>query len=94
MTGNEILTLPMEPNDSGATTIGGYLRELLHQLWREGEGFNGKRPFGNSGWENDLHCALVKGGAVEGVLDAEGAIEEIDEFAADDAIDEAINAMG
>lgn len=93
MNGTEILALPMEPNDSGADTIAGYLRELLHQLFREGEGFSGKRPFGNSGWEHDLQCALVKGGAVEGTLDPEGFIDTIDDFAFDDCIAEAIDAL-
>ena len=41
-----------------------YLCALLKTLWREGEGFSGKRPFGNSGWDYDLIDALVSGGCV------------------------------
>ena len=35
-----------------------YLCALLAQLWSEGAGFSGKRPFGNSGWEWDILDAL------------------------------------
>ena len=63
----EILALPMQPNDANAPTILAYLKELLRKLWQEGEGFSGKRPFGNSGWEDDLLLALLKGDAISGV---------------------------
>lgn len=49
-------------------TIREYLHKLLETLWIEGEGFSSKRPFGNSGWENDLIIPLVKAGFVEGKL--------------------------
>ena len=49
-TPQEILALPMEENDGAAENIGQYFASLLHTLWIEGEGFSGKRPFGNSGW--------------------------------------------
>lgn len=52
-------------------TIGSYLKELLLTLWSEGEGFSGKRPFGNSGWEHDLYAPLVKYGVVKGFYDSE-----------------------
>lgn len=64
MTGQEILALPMEENDSGATTVRGYLKALVTELWSEGESFSGKRPFGNSGWEYELYRPLVKAGLV------------------------------
>lgn len=64
MTGREILDLPMQDNDSGASTIRGYLKELLAELWREQEGFSGKRPFGNSGWTWDMLIALGKAGLI------------------------------
>ena len=47
-------------------TVREYLHKLLETLWIEGEGFSSKRPFGNSGWENDLIIPLVKAGFVEG----------------------------
>ena len=84
MTPFEILALPMQHNDAEAATIGDYLKALLRELWRRGEGFSGKRPFGNSGWEHELYRALIAGGAVNGTLDAD----------ADDAILGAIDALG
>jgi hypothetical protein len=58
VTPKEILALPLFANDAGAETVRDYLRELLFTLWREGEGFCGKRPFGNSGWERELLSSL------------------------------------
>ena len=46
-------------------TVREYFRELLLKLWDEKEGFSGKRPFGNSGWEYEVHCALAKAGFVD-----------------------------
>lgn len=46
-------------------TVRGYLRELLSTVWSEGESFDGKRPFGNSGWELDLLVPLAKAGFVD-----------------------------
>lgn len=67
-TGTEILDLPMNPrlNDAKATSIRGYFRALLAELLREGEGFSGKRPFGNSSWEYELYLALYIAGHIEG----------------------------
>jgi len=36
-----------------------YLCELLAAVWEQEEGFNGKRPFGNSGWQGDILDALA-----------------------------------
>lgn len=64
-----VLDLPMGQNDADAATVRGYLKALLTKLWNEGEGFSGKRPFGNSGWEYDLYFPLVKAGRVAGELE-------------------------
>ena len=32
--------------------------ELFKLLWADPEGFNGKRPFGNSGWKQDIVYTL------------------------------------
>lgn len=61
----------------GLLTIREYLCALLTKLWAEGEGFNGKYPFGNSGWEYDLYAALIGAGAVEGSLDEDGRVATI-----------------
>lgn len=93
MTGAEVLALPMDENDSGATTIKGYLVALLTRLWDKEEGFSGKRPFGNSGWSYDLYKPLLVAGAVNGKLDTEGFIEDVDCDAANQLIFEAIAAL-
>lgn len=61
------------------TTIKGYLKTLLRELWGEGESFSAKRPFGNSGWEYDIYSALLKAGLIDGVIDDDGYVDEIDE---------------
>ena len=68
----KVLNLPMhKDNDAEVDTIRDYLHSLLKTLWKEGEGFSGKRPFGNSGWKHELYLALVRGGIVDGEYDEE-----------------------
>lgn len=75
----QILSAPLpEDNDSGALTVREYFIELAKMIWNEGESFNGKRPFGNSGWEYDIRWALVHSKIVEGSLDEDGDLEEYD----------------
>ncbi len=71
-----------------------YLIALLDELWREGEGFSGKRPFGNSGWDYEVYVGLVKAGAVDGKIDEYGYLEELDEEAGRRLILDAIKALG
>ena len=95
MTGQEILDLPMDPdsNDARADSIRTYLKALLTTLMKKGEGFSGKRPFGNSGWEYDMCIPLIKAGLVEGKLDGDGYIDSFNEDAAVQLIYKAINAL-
>lgn len=93
-TPQQVLDCPMEPNDSGADTIRGYLVALLATLWREEEGFSGKRPFGNSGWPWDLFVPLVKAGLLTGKLDEDGCLDDCDWRAGDEMITQAIQALG
>lgn len=58
-------------SDHGDITVRTYLHKLLSTLWDEQEGFNGKRPFGNSGWEYELHYPLIKNGFVPGDIEQE-----------------------
>lgn len=67
-------------------TIRDYLRLLLVTLWDQAEGFSGKRPFGNSGWEYDLYKPLIKGGYVQGTLDEAGYVDEVDKSEANDYV--------
>lgn len=93
MTNAELLDFEFESSDIGQTTIRLYLHQLLLTLWVEGEGFSGKRPFGNSGWHLDLYRALVKAGAVEGSLDPDGWLENYDRDGADTKVRELIDEI-
>lgn len=54
-------------SDAGKNgSVRDYLHALLQVLWDEREGFSGKRPFGNSGWENELFSPLVREGFIAG----------------------------
>lgn len=93
--GKDILKLAMNPdnNDAEAKTLREYFVALLTTLIHEGEGFSGKRPFGNSGWEYELFVPLVQAGLVEGEIDDEGGIYDVDKDSAYDLINEAIQAL-
>lgn len=80
-------------NDSGEPTVRGYLVALLRTLWHEGEGFSGKRPFGNSSWEYDLYVPLIKAGLIRGKLDEDGYIDGVDDKAGDKLIAAAIETL-
>lgn len=88
-----VLDLPMQANDADAVTIRDYMKELLRCVLTETEGFSGKRPFGNSGWEYDLHKPLVKAGLVAGTLDDDGYLEDHDSNAAHKLLLNAINDL-
>lgn len=73
MNSDEILNIYLPENDAGALTVREYLVKLLLEVWQEGEGFSGKRPFGNSGWENELVTPLAENGIedpYEAIIDA------------------------
>lgn len=93
MTPSEILNLPMQGNDADATTIREYLATLLRTLWIEKEGFNGKRPFGNSSWDFDIYDALIRGGAISGSFDADGYIDDCDDEAGYRLVKDAIEFL-
>lgn len=79
MTNKEILELKFESTDLGKEiTIKDFFKELLTTLFKEGECFSGKRPFGNSGWNYDLHVCLAKNGVIEGKCFQYGDLEDWD----------------
>lgn len=91
---SEVLDSKMPENDAKASTIREYLHELLLTLWKEGEGFSGKRPFGNSGWQYDITIALVQNGYIEGEVDEEyGDLLSADDEAAYKLVIELINEV-
>jgi hypothetical protein len=89
-----VLDTPMGDNDADAATIRDYLLRLLSDVWRYGEGFDGKRPFGNSGWEWEVYGALVKAGHIDGRFDEDGYIEDADRQAGDALVASAIKVLG
>ena len=71
-------------------TIRQWLKRLLITLWKEQEGFSGKRPFGNSSWDSDLLAELIRRGIVPGNLDRDGWVEDGD---CDDFVRACIEAL-
>lgn len=88
-----ILDLPMELNDAGATTIRAYLQALLTKLIQDEECFSGKRPFGNSGWMHDLYKPIIKAGLAGGELDEDGNVEDCDDAEVEELILQAIESL-
>ena len=62
-------------HDIGETTVREYLKTLLEAVLIDGEGFSGKRPFGNSGWEYDIARPLIAAGVLKGELDDDGCAD-------------------
>lgn len=58
-----------------------YLITLAEKVWEEGEGFSGKRPFGNSGWQHEVLEALADGGFIDATYDEDDYCVEIDAVA-------------
>ena len=80
--------------DSGATSFKSYFKILLKSLWRQGEGFSGKRPFGNSDWQWNIYKYLVESGAVEGGFDDDGYLDWFKQETADRVIIKLIESFG
>ena len=76
---DEVLALKFKSRDLNKTvTVRQYLFTLLSTLWKDGECFSGKRPFGNSGWEYDLYMPLIKAGVINGDIDEDGYLQDCD----------------
>jgi hypothetical protein len=88
-----VFDIPMIENDADALTIGEYFYMLLIMVWRDKEGFSGKRPFGNSGWDHEVYASLVKAGVVEGKFDDDWYIIDCNYNKADKLIYNAILDM-
>lgn len=76
LTHDEILSL--EITDGTFPTIRAFLHALLRGVLEQGEGFSGKRPFGDSGWEYELYEPLIRAGVIKGELDEDGYIKKVD----------------
>jgi hypothetical protein len=84
MTGESLIFKSMDLNRE--LSVKDYLKELLMAVWREDEGFSGKRPFGNSGWKYEIYECLIEYCVVPGTLDEDGYVIEIDTEKADEII--------
>lgn len=90
---HDVLRCKMVPNDANAGTVRDYLKALLLKVWGEGEGFSGKRPFGNSGWEYEVYESLGAEGFIDVSIDDWGDMVIEDPRAADRLILDAIKAL-
>lgn len=61
--------------DDEYKTIREFLCDILKTLWKEGEGFSGKRPLGNSGWQRLLLVTLYENQIIDGEEDEYGDVE-------------------
>lgn len=71
-------------------TVGNYLTRLLVDLWKKGEAFNSKRPFGTSSWQYDIYAAFVNARIIDGALDEDGCVINADTDKADKIVIAAI----
>lgn len=68
-----VLDTPM--NNDEASSVREFLRNLLIKLWSDDEGFDPKRPFGDSSWKAEVFIALIKNHLIDGTLDKDGNID-------------------
>jgi len=67
-----VLDLEMQPNDANVKTVRDYLKSLLKLVWLYDEEFDGKRPFGNSGWKSEIYETLALSELIESEIDHYG----------------------
>lgn len=64
-----ILDVPMIDHDTEAKTVGEFMGLLAAAVWKWGESFSGKRPFGNSDWQYYVFASVVEAGLMEAEKD-------------------------
>lgn len=91
MTTQNLLAIEIKSRElNRKITFKQYFILLAETVWREGECFSGKRPWGNSSWQYELYGAMIQNGIIAGRIDEDGCVEEVDESAADKLIFEAM----
>lgn len=91
----QVLDLNVE-GDFGEGTVREWLIDLLAMVWTEREGFNGKRPWGNSSWEWEVYRAMINAGFLTAHRDQydEERLSEDERRKADRLIADAIRSLG
>lgn len=77
-----VLNCPIHESCDGlgdAGTVREFFLNCMRDLWVEEEGFDGKRPYGNSGWTYDIAKSLVIAGIVDGKLDEDGYLDSVED---------------
>ena len=69
--------IEIQENDAKAKKIKEYLKKLLLGVWIKEESFNGKRPFGNSGWKYEVYVALARAKVISADMDDDNYIQDI-----------------
>lgn len=69
---DEILDYKYYDEDSDTNSLREYFQALLTLVIVEDKGFDGKRPFGNSGWK---YLTILKNLAIQGVIASKMTIE-------------------
>jgi len=92
-TQERVLAAPMNKKATGASSVGDFLHQCLLELWSQQEGFSGKRPLGDSGWNCDIAHALVKDGILTGKLDEDGDLLDYNRKDLDRLMRNAINHL-
>lgn len=72
------LDLRFEHDILGDVSLREFFCTLLVKLWDDPCGFSGKRPWGNSDWDEPVYAALIKAGIITGEFDSDGYIEDCD----------------
>jgi hypothetical protein len=94
-TARRVLDLPLPDNDAEAATVRDYLTALLSLVWEHEQGFSGKRPFGNSGWQYEVYGPIVRAGLLPGTFDEYDELGgEFDHREADRLIQAAVAELG
>lgn len=90
----KVLDLEIDHSDlEEPATVREYLKLQLATLWYEGEGFSGKRPLGNSGWDEELAYALCEAGYLAGTYNEADSEWYYDREIFDDLMQSVIEAL-
>lgn len=87
---DKALDLRFEHDVLGYISLREFFCNLLVKLWEEQDGFSGKRPYGNSDWDEPVYAALIKAGIISGEFYSEGYIKDCDYWAGSEFISKMI----